>query len=202
MTLSYTEGGDVILEATGAATDAHSIRFDTPLQTHFANGGVSLFAVGDRVVLTYTEPFRCVENYVFDADGIHSLLYTAEIGDADYNAPVLLLTGDGDTLRFVCWPKKFACGYARYDYLVGADEILKIEGTADLTDGEFRFSADKAQSFAELNADGAIDYVYFADTGEDADALARRMARNAQTCTAASADALLAAINAQNSSEK
>lgn len=165
---------------TAASIGEHRIAFDAPRQTHFANGGVELFAVGDVTVLTYTMPFACVENYVFDAAGITQLTFSAAATEADYNEPVVLLTDGGDSLHFVCWPKKYACGYPNFAYLVGADELLETAGSAVFRNGKFSFGATAQRSFADLNADGALDYAYFCDTGADASARAVHMAENAK----------------------
>lgn len=168
------------IAVTAASIGEHRIAFDAPRQTHFANGGVELFAVGGETVLTYTMPFDRVENYVFDAAGITQLTFSAAATDADYNEPVILLTDGGDSLRFVCWPKKYACGYPQFAYLVGADELLETEGSVVFRDGKFSFGATAQRSFADLNASGALDYAYFCDTGEDASSLTARMAENAK----------------------
>lgn len=169
-----------VIEVTAAATGEHRIAFDAPRQTHFANGGVELFAVGGVTVLTYTMPSEIVENYVFDAAGITQLTFSAAATDADCNEPVVLLTDGGDSLHFVCWPKKYACGHPNFAYLVGADELLELEGSVAFRDGKFSFGVTTQRSFADLNANGALDYAYFCDTGEDAAALAARMAENAK----------------------
>ena len=169
-----------IIEVIAASAGENRIAFDAPRQTHFASGGVELFAVGDETVLTYTMPFERVENYVFDATGITQLTFSAAATDADCNEPVILLTDGGDSLHFVCWPKKYACGHPNFAYLVGADELLELEGSAVFRDGKFSFGATAQRSFADLNANGALDYAYFCDTGEDAASLAARMAENAK----------------------
>ncbi len=169
-----------IIEVTAAVTGEHRIAFDAPRQTHFANGGVELFAVGGVTVLTYTMPSEIVENYVFDAAGITQLTFSAVATDADCNEPVVLLTDGGDSLHFVCWPKKYACGHPNFAYLVGADELLELEGSVAFRDGKFSFGVTTQRSFADLNANGALDYAYFCDTGEDAASLAARMAENAK----------------------
>lgn len=169
-----------IIEVIAASAGENRIAFDAPRQTHFASGGVELFAVGGETVLTYTMPFDRVENYVFGAAGITQLTFSAAATDADCNAPVILLTDGGDSLHFVCWPKKYACGHPNFAYLVGADELLELEGSAVFRDGKFSFGATAQRSFADLNASGALDYAYFCDTGEDAASLAARMAENAK----------------------
>lgn len=171
------------IAVTAASAGEHRIAFDAPRQTHFANGGVELFAVGDVTVMTYAMPFDRVENYVFDAAGITQLTFSAAATDADYNEPVILLTDGGDSLRFVCWPKKYACGHPNFAYLVGADELLELEGSVVFRDGKFSFGATAQRSFADLNADGMLDYAYFCDTGEDAASLTARMAENAKQYT-------------------
>lgn len=169
-----------VIEVTAAVTGEHRIAFDAPRQTHFANGGVELFAVGGETVLTYTMPSEIVENYVFDAAGITQLTFSATATDADCNESVVLLTDGGDSLHFVCWPKKYACGHPNFAYLVGADELLELEGSVAFRDGKFSFGVTTQRSFADLNANGALDYAYFCDTGEDAASLAARMAENAK----------------------
>ena len=169
-----------MIEVIAASAGEHRIAFDAPRQTHFASGGVELFAVGGETVLTYTMPFDRVENYVFGAAGITQLTFSAAATDADCNEPVILLTDGGDSLHFVCWPKKYACGHPNFAYLVGADELLELEGSAVFRDGKFSFGATAQRSFADLNANGALDYAYFCDTGEDAASLAARMAENAK----------------------
>lgn len=169
-----------MIEVIAASAGENRIAFDAPRQTHFASGGVELFAVGGETVLTYTMPFDRVENYVFGAAGITQLTFSAAATDADCNAPVILLTDGGDSLHFVCWPKKYACGHPNFAYLVGVDELLELEGSAVFRDGKFSFGATAQRSFADLNANGALDYVYFCDTGEDAASLAARMAENAK----------------------
>lgn len=169
-----------IIEVIAASAGENRIAFDAPRQTHFASGGVELFAVGGETVLTYTMPFDRVENYVFGAAGITQLTFSAAATDADYNEPVILLTDGGDSLRFVCWPNKYACGHPNFAYLVGADELLELEGSAVFRDGKFSFGATAQRSFADLNANGALDYAYFCDTGEDAALFAARMAENAK----------------------
>ena len=57
--------------------------------------------------------------------------------------------------------------------------MLEIEGTVGIADGKFSFSAEKQYSFADLNANGALDYAYFGNTGEDASALSSLMQENA-----------------------
>lgn len=169
-----------MIEVIAASAGENRIAFDAPRQTHFASGGVELFAVGGETVLTYTMPFDRVENYVFGAAGITQLTFSAAATDADCNEPVILLTDGGDSLHFVCWPKKYACGHPNFAYLVGADELLELEGSAVFRDGKFSFGATAQRSFADLNANGALDYAYFCDTGEDAASLAARMAENAK----------------------
>lgn len=169
-----------VIEVTAASAGEHRIAFDAPRQTHFANGGVELFAVGGVTVLTYTMPSEIVENYVFDAAGITQLTFSAAATDADCNEPVVLLTDGGDSLHFVCWPKKYACGHPNFAYLVGTDELLELEGSVAFRDGKFSFGVTTQRSFADLNANGALDYAYFCDTGEDAASLAARMAENAK----------------------
>lgn len=169
-----------MIEVIAASAGENRIAFNAPRQTHFASGGVELFAVGGETVLTYTMPFDRVENYVFGAAGITQLTFSAAATDADCNAPVILLTDGGDSLHFVCWPKKYACGHPNFAYLVGADELLELEGSAVFRDGKFSFGATAQRSFADLNANGALDYAYFCDTGEDAASLAARMAENAK----------------------
>lgn len=173
-----------IIEVIAASAGENRIAFDAPRQTHFASGGVELFAVGDETVLTYTMPFERVENYVFDATGITQLTFSAAATDADCNEPVILLTDGGDSLHFVCWPKKYACGHPNFAYLVGADELLELEGSVAFRDGKFSFGVTTQRTFADLNADGALDYAYFCNTGEDAAALAARMAENAKRTAA------------------
>lgn len=180
MTVDLMAENERCIAVTAASIGEHRIAFDAPRQTHFANGGVELFAVGGETVLTYTMPFDRVENYVFDAAGITQLTFSAAATDADYNEPVILLTDGGDSLRFVCWPKKYACGYPQFAYLVGADELLETEGSVVFRDGKFSFGATAQRSFADLNASGALDYAYFCDTGEDASSLTARMAENAK----------------------
>ncbi len=179
MQADFMAENERIIEVTAASIGEHRIAFDAPRQTRFANGGIALFAVGGKTVLTYMQPFNSVENYVFDETGITSLTFSAAATDADYNEPVILLADGGDTLRFVCWPKKYACGYPQFAYFVGKDEVLEIEGTAGIADGKFSFSAEKQYSFADLNANGALDYAYFGNTGEDASALSSLMQENA-----------------------
>lgn len=180
MTVDLMAENERCIAVTAASIGEHRIAFDAPRQTHFANGGVELFAVGGETVLTYTMPFDRVENYVFGAAGITQLTFSAAATDADCNAPVILLTDGGDSLHFVCWPKKYACGHPNFAYLVGADELLELEGSAVFRDGKFSFGATAQRSFADLNASGALDYAYFCDTGEDAASLAARMAENAK----------------------
>lgn len=180
MAVDFMAENERIIEVTAASAGEHRIAFDAPRQTHFASGGVELFAVGDETVLTYTMPFERVENYVFDATGITQLTFSAGATDADCNEPVILLTDGGDSLHFVCWPKKYACGHPNFAYLVGADELLELEGSAVFRDGKFSFGATAQRSFADLNANGALDYAYFCDTGEDAASLTARMAENAK----------------------
>lgn len=180
MQVDFMAENERCIAVTAASIGEHRIAFDAPRQTHFANGGVELFAVGDVTVMTYAMPFDRVENYVFDAAGITQLTFSAAATDADYNEPVILLTDGGDSLRFVCWPKKYACGYPQFAYLVGTDECLEFEGSATCRDGKFSFGATAQRSFADLNADGMLDYAYFCDTGEDAAALVARMAENAK----------------------
>ena len=180
MQVDFMAENERCIAVTAALIGEHRIAFDAPRQTHFANGGVELFAVGDVTVMTYAMPFDRVENYVFDAAGITQLTFSAAATDADYNEPVILLTDGGDSLRFVCWPKKYACGYPQFAYLVGTDECLEFEGSATCRDGKFSFGATAQRSFADLNADGMLDYAYFCDTGEDAAALVARMAENAK----------------------
>lgn len=180
MTVDLMAENERCIAVTAASIGEHRIAFDAPRQTHFANGGVELFAVGGETVLTYTMPFDRVENYVFGAAGITQLTFSAAASDADCNAPVILLTDGGDSLHFVCWPKKYACGHPNFAYLVGADELLELEGSAVFRDGKFSFGATAQRSFADLNANGALDYAYFCDTGEDAASLTARMAENAK----------------------
>ena len=97
---------------------------------------------------------------------------------------MILLTDGGDSLHFVCWPKKYACGHPNFAYLVGADELLELEGSVAFRDGKFSFGVTTQRTFADLNADGALDYAYFCNTGEDAAALAARMAENAKRAAA------------------
>lgn len=179
MSLAYEEDGGVTLAVTGAEVGTHQMTFDVPYQTHFATGGVTLFAVGDRTVLTYIDPARA-DNYVFDGRGITALRFSAETDGTDCSAPVVQLTARDGALGFVAWPKKYADGIARFDYFCGTDEILKVEGSADLADDRFVFSTERLYSFADLNADGALDYVYFCNTSEDAASLAAKMAENAK----------------------
>lgn len=180
MAVDFMAENERIIEVTAASAGEHRIAFDAPRQTHFASGGVELFAVGDETVLTYTMPFERVENYVFDATGITQLTFSAGATDADCNEPVILLTDGGDSLHFVCWPKKYACGHPNFAYLVGADELLELEGSVTFRDGKFSFGVTTQRTFADLNANGALDYAYFCDTGEDAASLAARMAENAK----------------------
>lgn len=180
MTVDLMAENERCIAVTAASIGEHRIAFDAPRQTHFASGGVELFAVGGETVLTYTMPFDRVENYVFGAAGITQLTFSAAATDADCNAPVILLTDGGDSLHFVCWPKKYACGHPNFAYLVGADELLELEGSAVFRDGKFSFGATAQRSFADLNANGALDYAYFCDTGEDAASLTARMAENAK----------------------
>lgn len=184
MAVDFMAENERMIEVTAASAGEHRIAFDAPRQTHFASGGVELFAVGDETVLTYTMPFDRVENYVFGAAGITQLTFSAAATDADCNAPVILLTDGGDSLHFVCWPKKYACGHPNFAYLVGADELLELEGSAVFRDGKFSFGATAQRSFADLNANGALDYAYFCDTGEDAASLTARMAENAKRAAA------------------
>ena len=179
MQVDFMAENERITEVTAASIGEHRIAFDAPRQTYFANGGIELFAVGGKTVLTYMQPFSGVENYVFDETGITSLTFSAAATDADYNEPVILLADGGDTLRFVCWPKKYACGHPQFAYFVGKDEVLEIDGTAEIAAGKFSFSAEKQYSFADLNANGALDYAYFSNTGEDAAALSSLMQENA-----------------------
>lgn len=183
MQVDFMAENERCIAVTAASAGEHRIAFDAPRQTHFANGGVELFAVGDVTVMTYAMPFDRVENYVFDAAGITQLTFSAAATDADCNEPVILLTDGGDSLRFVCWPKKYACGHPNFAYLVGADELLELEGSVVFRDGKFSFGATAQRSFADLNADGMLDYAYFCDTGEDASALAVRMSENAKQYT-------------------
>lgn len=180
MQVDFMAENERVIEVTAAVIGEHRIAFDAPRQTHFANGGVELFAVGGVTVLTYTMPSEIVENYVFDAAGITQLTFSAAATDADCNEPVVLLTDGGDSLHFVCWPKKYACGHPNFAYLVGADELLELEGSVAFRDGKFSFGVTTQRSFADLNANGALDYAYFCDTGEDAASLAARMAENAK----------------------
>lgn len=180
MQMDFMAENERCIAVTAASAGEHRIAFDAPRQTHFANGGVELFAVGGVTVLTYTMPSEIVENYVFDAAGITQLTFSAAATDADCNEPVVLLTDGGDSLHFVCWPKKYACGHPNFAYLVGADELLELEGSVAFRDGKFSFGVTTQRSFADLNANGALDYAYFCDTGEDAAALAARMAENAK----------------------
>lgn len=173
-----------MIEVIAASAGENRIAFNAPRQTHFASGGVELFAVGGETVLTYTMPFDRVENYVFGAAGITQLTFSAAATDADCNEPVILLTDGGDSLHFVCWPKKYACGHPNFAYLVGADELLELEGSVAFRDGKFSFGVTTQRTFADLNADGALDYAYFCNTGEDAAALAARMAENANRAAA------------------
>lgn len=180
MQVDFMAENERVIEVTAASAGEHRIAFDAPRQTHFANGGVELFAVGGETVLTYTMPSEIVENYVFDAAGITQLTFSATATDADCNESVVLLTDGGDSLHFVCWPKKYACGHPNFAYLVGADELLELEGSVAFRDGKFSFGVTTQRSFADLNANGALDYAYFCDTGEDAASLAARMAENAK----------------------
>lgn len=180
MQVDFMAENERCIAVTAASAGENRIAFDAPRQTHFANGGVELFAVGDVTVMTYAMPFDRVENYVFDAAGITQLTFSAAATDADCNAPVILLTDGGDSLRFVCWPRKYACGHPNFAYLVGADELLELEGSVVFRDGKFSFGATAQRSFADLNADGMLDYAYFCDTGEDASSLTARMAENAK----------------------
>lgn len=180
MAVDFMAENERIIEVIAASAGEHRIAFDAPRQTHFASGGVELFAVGGETVLTYTMPFERVENYVFDATGITQLTFSAGATDADCNEPVILLTDGGDSLHFVCWPKKYACGHPNFAYLVGADELLELEGSVTFRDGKFSFGVTTQRTFADLNADGALDYAYFCNTGEDAASLAARMAENAK----------------------
>lgn len=180
MAVDFMAENERIIEVIAASAGEHRIAFDAPRQTHFASGGVELFAVGDETVLTYTMPFERVENYVFDATGITQLTFSAGATDADCNEPVILLTDGGDSLHFVCWPKKYACGHPNFAYLVGEDALLELEGSVTFRDGKFSFGVTTQRTFADLNADGALDYAYFCNTGEDAASLAARMAENAK----------------------
>ena len=181
MAVEYGEDGYPTVTASGVSVGpAHRIGFSIPYQISFANGGVSLFTVGDATVLTYIDPAQRADNYVLDESGIVKLRFSAETDGTDYNAPVLLLTDRDGTLGFVCWPKKFAGEMARFAYLVGTDELLEVEGSATCRDGKFSFGVTAQRTFADLNANGALDYAYFCDTGEDASALAARMAENAK----------------------
>ncbi len=181
MAVEYGEDGYPTVTASGVSVGPqHRIGFSIPYQISFANGGVSLFTVGDVTVLTYIDPAQRADNYVLGESGIAKLRFSAETDGTDYNAPVLLLTDRDGALGFVCWPKKFAGEMARFAYLVGTDELLEVEGSAVFRDGKFSFGVTAQRTFADLNADGALDYAYFCDTGEDASALAARMAENAK----------------------
>ena len=183
MAVEYAEDGAPTVTASGVSIGTNHIGFDIPYQISFANGGVSLFTVGDATVLTYIDPAQRADNYVLGEKGISMLRFSARTDGTDYNAPAVLLKDGGDSLHFVCWPKKFVGGIARFAYLVGTDELLELEGSATCRDGKFSFGVTAQRSFADLNADGMLDYAYFCDTGEDASALAARMAENAKQYT-------------------